>query len=85
MYLIRFIINQSEVHHEMENARMQKEDTRNIINSTKAQLKDFLETINRIEGSNTSLIMLYKWFILKEQAIYSTLNTLHYSDRLLVG
>ena len=41
--------------------------------------------INRIEDSDVSLIMLYKWFILKEQAIYSTLNHMQYSDKLLVG
>jgi vacuolar-type H+-ATPase subunit I/STV1 len=80
-----FTINESEITNMVETTRKQKEDTKAIIKSTKNQLKDFLVTINRIEGSEVSLMMLYKWFILKEQAIYNTLNSMQYSEKLLVG
>jgi hypothetical protein len=56
-----------------------------LIKSTKNQLKDFLQSINKLDESEFSLIMVYKWFILKELAIYNALNCMKFDQKLLIG
>lgn len=49
------------------------------------QLKDYLTDINRVKDSDLSLIQIYKWFVLKERAIYNELNKLRDGDKILMG
>lgn len=48
-------------------------------------MKQFLLNINRIGDSNQSLIEIFKWFVIKEKSIYSELNKLKVSDKILMG
>lgn len=41
--------------------------------------------MNKMEGGSYSLLEIYKWFILKEKAIYIELNKLKYSEKILMG
>lgn len=70
---------------EIEAARRQKEDTKYLIKTTKSQLKEYLRQINTIQGSDYSLIKVYKWFIIKEKSLYITLNMLKQGEKLLMG
>jgi hypothetical protein len=48
-------------------------------------LKQYLIDINNIRDSDYSLTMVYKWFIVKERAIYTHLNMLKSGDKILIG
>lgn len=52
---------------------------------TRQEVKKYLESINTIEGSNLSAVIVQMWFILKEKVLYTTLNKLKFGDKLLVG
>lgn len=53
---------------------------------TKQEIQKYLFEINKIGSeSHYSTIQIYKWFILKEKAIYSTLNMLKNGEKILIG
>ena len=62
-----------------------KENTKQVIVESKRRLKDFMETINNLQGSEYSLIQIFKWYATQEKAIYSELNKLRAQDKVLVG
>ena len=60
-------------------------ETRQIVEVTREEVKKYLISINKVEDSDTSTIQIYKWFILKEKSLYSSLNKLKAGSKLLVG
>jgi len=56
-----------------------------VMRLTRQEVKKYLESINTIEGSNLSAVIVQMWFILKEKVLYTTLNKLKFGDKLLVG
>ena len=78
-------MREDSIRNDLNETIKHKNETKALIKSTKNQLKDYLININRLEGSDSSLIMVYKWFILKEQAIYEALNTMDEDKNLVIG
>ncbi len=68
----------SEINHKIN-------DTQNVIGATHDEVRNYLMKINRMENTSTSVIQLYKWFVIKEKALYENLNKLKMGSRLLVG
>jgi len=65
---------------------MKKEDTKRLIRSTRESIKSYLLAINRMEGDvDTSMIQIYKWFVIREKCIYSSLNKLEARGTFLRG
>ena len=63
-----------------------RKETKNLVNETRKQLRQYLISLNRMSGnSDLSLIKVYKWFILKEKSIYAELNKLKDSEKILIG
>jgi len=60
-------------------------DTRNVMGTTHDEIRNYLMKINKMENMSTSVIQLYKWFVIKERALYENLNKLKIGTRLLVG
>ena len=60
-------------------------DTRNVMGTTHDEVRNYLMKINKMENMSTSVIQLYKWFVLKEKELYNNLNKLKMGDRLLIG
>jgi V-type H+-transporting ATPase subunit a len=60
-------------------------DARNVMGTTNDEVRNYLMKINRMDNTETSVIQLYKWFVIKEKALYENLNKLKIGDRLLVG
>ena len=61
-------------------------ETKGVMQYTRSEIRNYLETINRLEDNNdVSLIQVYKWFLLKEKGLYHTLNKLKRGERLFVG
>lgn len=60
-------------------------ETREIVRVTQEELKKYLFSINTLEGSGTSSLKVYEWFLVKERTLYTSLNKLRSGDSLLVG
>lgn len=60
-------------------------DTRNIMATTNEELRKYLVSINRVENTDASALIIYKWFVIREKALYENLNKLKMGDSLLVG
>jgi V-type H+-transporting ATPase subunit a len=56
-----------------------------VMDDTRSEMRKYLETINVIEGSHVSALMVQRWFVLREKELYSTLNKLKFGERFLVG
>jgi hypothetical protein len=48
-------------------------------------LSNYLETIDVIEQSKVSKIQLYKWYMIKERALYENLNKMMLGKQFFVG
>jgi len=51
-----------------------KEQTKEVIRSTKKVFKEYLHMVNERENADVSVFKLYKLFILKEKTIFTYLN-----------
>jgi hypothetical protein len=59
------------------------EDANNALNLTRQNISQYLKSINVIdEKTDISGIMIYKWFLKKEIALYNVLNYLGFSKDL---
>jgi hypothetical protein len=76
MIAFRFEIKREEVWKDLKSLEKQIQETKEIIHTTKRQLRLYLYQINEMRGGEFSLIEIYKWFILKEKSIHIELNKL---------
>ncbi|CAI2384126.1 unnamed protein product [Moneuplotes crassus] len=60
-------------------------DTQNVIGASNEEIRNYLIEINKMNNTVSSTIQLYKWFIVKEKALYNNLNKLKMGSNLLVG
>ena len=61
-------------------------ETKGVMMTTRTEIRKYLESINRLEdGEQTSAILVYKWFVLKEKELYRQLNLLKRGERLFIG
>ena len=56
-----------------------------FLRQTRQQLRQYLIDINIMSDSDYSLLQVYKWFVVKEKAIYTQLNMLKQGEKLLIG
>ena len=81
----RFDIPSGGVNTKINEINNKINDTRNVMQTTLDEIRKYLISINRADNTETSAIQIYKWFVLKEKALYENLNKLKMGDRLLVG
>ena len=48
-------------------------------------MKKYLHAINHKHGSHVSSLELWKWMLIKETQIYSTLNKMRRNDKFFLG
>lgn len=81
----RFDIPSGGVHDKISEINAKINETRNVMGATNDEVRKYLLNVNRTENTDSSVIQLYKWFVIKEKALYENLNKLKMGDRLLVG
>jgi V-type H+-transporting ATPase subunit a len=81
----RFDIPAGGINEKITEINAKINDTRSVLSTTNDEVRNYLMKINRMENTDTSVIQLYKWFVIKEKALYESLNKLKMGDRLLVG
>ena len=62
-----------------------KEQTKEVIRSTKKVFKEYLHMVNERENADVSVFKLYKLFILKEKTIFTYLNMFKQEGVILQG
>lgn len=60
-------------------------DARKILANTREETRKFLVMTNEMENEDSSAVIVYEWFIVKERNIFITLNKLKTGDRLFFG
>ena len=83
--MFRFEVKKDEIARSLVSLEQHRGETKNLINETRRQLRQYLITINKLGDNEFSLLKVYKWFILKERAIYTELNKLKDGDKILMG
>lgn len=74
------------VENDLATAMEQKDQLRDIIVKSKDQFSNYLKDYNPLKGADdVSLLQVYKHFILREKAIYRTLNMFKSCNTLAVG
>lgn len=81
----RFDIPPGGVREKINEINAKINDTRNVMGATNEEVRNYLTKVNKMENSDSSVIQLYKWFVIKEKALNENLNKLKMGDRLLVG
>jgi V-type H+-transporting ATPase subunit a len=81
----RFDIPTGGVNAKIQEINNKINDTRNVMQATFDEVKKYLVSINRAENTEASAIQIYKWFVIKEKALYENLNKLKMGDKLLFG
>ena len=81
----RFDIPPGGINDKINEINAKINDTRNVMATTNDEVKKYLMSVNHTEHSDASAIQLYKWFVIKEKALYENLNKLKKGDKLLVG
>lgn len=66
------------------------QDARQLIGHTRQRLKEYLKDIQKIsqhkaDANTSSLLEIYRLFLLKEKALFSSLNKLKKEDKLYLG
>jgi len=74
--MFSFEIKKKDIGKTLFDLKTQKAETTKLISETKKQLVEYLFSINKMSGSEFSLIEIYKWFILMEKSIHIELNKL---------
>lgn len=60
-------------------------DTRKILTNTRDELRKFLSAANTIENEDSSALIVYEWYVIKEKAIFTTLDKCRKGDKLFFG
>lgn len=81
----RFEIPAGRFEDKLTDVKNKIKETIEVMTCTQEEVKKYLVGINTIEGDDVSALIIQRWFILKEKALYETLNTLRFGDKLLVG
>ena len=81
----RYDIPKGDVNEIIEAVNQRIQETKQLILATQEQITKYLFSINLLEDSDISAILLYKWFVAKEKALYSCLNLFKFGNSLLVG
>lgn len=84
------MIDDNDMNNRISNLQRRIDDARNLIGTTRLRLREFLREIQKISQNpaienNISLVELYKLFLNKEKALYSSLNRLKKEDKLFHG
>lgn len=81
----RFDIPPGGVSEKIREINAKIHDAEHVMGTTNDEVRNYLMKINKMENTETSVIQLYKWFVIKEKALYENLNKLKMGDRLLIG
>lgn len=81
----RFEISVNTFEKEIEDASRKIKDIRKVVQSTNSQLKSYIEKCNRLEDSEISKFQLYKLYLIKEKAIFETLNKMQTGHQFFIG
>jgi len=81
----RFEIPEGGIANKINEINAKINDTRNVMGTTHDEVRNYLMKINKMENTSTSVLQLYKWFVIKEKALFENLNKLKMGSRLLVG
>lgn len=60
-------------------------DTKQLLSSSQNEIKKYLKSMNLLESTEVSGLMIYKWFIVKEIIMYKALNNFKAGESLLIG
>lgn len=60
-------------------------DARKILTNTRDELRKFLSAANTIENEDSSALVVYEWYVVKEKAIFTTLDKCRKGDKLFFG
>ena len=64
------IWNQQSLMEEIVKVSKQISDTNTMLKTTKSEMRLYLKEINKIPHSATSLIEVYKWFVIQQRSVY---------------
>lgn len=81
----RYETPQAEINSKLDDLNRKIIQTKDILKATESEVTKYLFSVNTLEESDLSAIQIYKWFIVKEIALYKALNTLRASDSMLIG
>ena len=81
----RFEIPKRDILKEKELLNQKIMESKQLIISTQENIKKYLYSINLLEDSNISAIILYKWFIIREKMINSALNYWKLGNKFIYG
>lgn len=60
-------------------------DAKKILTNTREETRKFLVMTNEMENEESSAMLVYEWYVIKEKSIFVTLNKLRRGDRLFFG
>jgi V-type H+-transporting ATPase subunit a len=85
----------SQINSQIEQIRRNIEESRNLRITSRKYLKNYLNQINQIQrpqdnlgaprNDNPSSLEVYKWFVTKEKAIYSSINFMRQGNATYIG
>ena len=81
----RYDIPKGDIQDTIEAVNKRIHETKQLILATQEQITKYLFSINQLEDSSISAILLYKWFVAKEKTLYTSLNAFKFGNSLLVG
>lgn len=70
----RYEIPPGGIEQKIEEINEKIKETKRLIYITQEEIEKYLYSINTLEGTDLSAILLYKWFITKETSLYKALN-----------
>lgn len=60
-------------------------DAKKILTNTRDETRKFLVMTNNMENEDSSAMLVYEWYVVRERSIYTTLDKLRKGDRLFFG
>lgn len=81
----RFEIPQAGFTEKLQELEKKIRDGKKILTNTREETRKFLEMTNDMENEEASAMLIYEWYVVKEKAIYTTLDKCRKGDRLFFG
>ena len=69
----------------IDDVRRKIRSEKELIQQTKDEIRRYLQFQNAVENEDVSGFVVKRWFLIREKAIYNTLNKLKYGKQLTIG
>lgn len=81
----RYEIPSSGFTEKLQDLEFKIREAKKIYSNTRDETRKFLVMSNTMENEDSSTMLVYEWYVIKEKTIYSTLNKLKRGKRLFFG